>query len=328
MSIAERVYRAALAAYPAAYRSERGEEVLGTLLEATDGRRLPDLREIGSVVADGYRRRVLASVLPAGGALRAAAAWAAFALALLTAAVAAVGIMREDHLATSLPPALAPHLHVLGIAVSPWFAAFAATAVGTLVAIAASAWREALALSIAGALVQAWEVALGPAAGFPGTHGHFAVYAWTNVSTLPREPWHWLIPSLLLPVCILLARARPAPRAWVRAARVAGVIALAGGLTLATDRLYGGVAGLGILLIPILAAAVAASPVDPRPTLASVPLLVTALPIAWTYVHADPTTPAAGDLTVLVGIALGIAAFASAGAASAHALRGAAPPRR
>lgn len=327
MTPSEHIYRAALAAYPRDYRAARGDEVLGTMLDATEGRRLPDVREVGSVIADGYRRRVLASITPPHGALRAAAAWAAFALAVLTAAVAVVGMMREDHLANSLPPALAPHQHLLGLAVTPWFAAFAAAAVGTLIALAVSARRAALACSLAGALVQAWEAAFGPAAGFPGTHGHFAVYAWTNVSTLPREPWHWLVPGLLLPACVLLAGRRPAPGARVRAVRAVSALALAAGLAVATDHLYGGVAGLGILLIPLLATAVALSPIDPRPALACVPLLATALPLAWTYTHADPTTPAAGDLTVLAGIVLGIAAFAAAGAASARGLRGGTPPQ-
>jgi hypothetical protein len=326
VSFAERVYRAALSAYPAEYRAERGDEVLGTLLEATEGRRGPDVREVGGLLADGYRRRVLASVTPAHGALRAGAAWAALALATLTAAVAGVGIVREDHLAASLPPALAPHLHVLGLALSPWFAAFAITAVGALAALAASARRTALGLSVAGALLQVWEAAFGPGAGFAGAHGHLAVYAWTNVSTLPREPWHWLVPSLLLPTCILLAGSPTAPRTGVRAARMAAALVLAAGLTLATDHLYGGVAGLAIVLVPLLAVAVAVSPLDPRPAFACVALLATALPLAWTFIHADPTTPAAGDLTVLAGIGLGIVAFAAAGAASARGLRGPAPP--
>ena len=104
-------------------------------------------------------------------------------------------------------------------------------------------------------------------------------------------------------------------------------LVLVAGLALAMDHLYGAVAALGIVLLPLLAAAVALSPLDPRPALACVPLLVTALPLAWTYVHADPTTPAAGDLTVLAGILLGIVAFAVAGATSARRLRGGTPPQ-
>ncbi len=328
MTAAERAYRAALAAYPAGYRAARGEEMLGTLLETSGDRRLPDLREIASVVTDGYRRRVLASVGPARGAARAGALWGAQALAVLTAAVAIAGVMREDHLAGSLPPALGPHLHVLGLAIGLWFGAFAATAVATLVALAASARRAALAFSLAGVGVQAWEVALAPAGGFPGTDGHFAVYAWTNASSLPREPWHWLLPSLLLPACIALSGPRQAPGARGRAAWVALALALTAGMAVATAHLSGAVAGLGVVLIPVLAAAVAVAPLDPRPALACLPLLATAMPLAWTYVHADPTTPAAGDVAVLAGIPLAILALAASAAASARSLRGPAPPHR
>jgi hypothetical protein len=327
MTFAARIYRGALAAYPRDYRADRGEEVLGTLLEATDGRRVPDLREVGSIVADGYRRRVLASVAPAHGALRAGAAWAAVALAVLNAAVAVVGVRREDHLAGSLPPALAAHLHILGIAVSPWFAAFAATAVATLVALAASAWRTALVLSIAGALVQTWEVALGPSAGFPGTHGHFAVYAWTNVSSLPREPSNWLVPSLLLPVCIALAPRHPAPSTRLRAARVVFALAFAAGLAIATDHLYGAVAGLVVVIIPLAVVALAISPLDPRPAVACLPLLATAAPLTVSYVVTAPTTPAMGGTAVLAGIPLAALALTAAAAFSTRRLRGPAPPR-
>jgi len=184
MTPSERIYRAALAAYPRDYRAARGDEVLGTMLDATEARRLPDVREVGSVVPDGYRRRVVASVTPPLGALQAGAAWAAFALAVLTAAVAVLGVMREDHLATSLPASLAPSLHVLGLAISPWFAAFAVTSIGALVALVTSERRAAIAFAITGVAVQVWEVAFRPAAGFPGAHGDFAAYAWTNVSTL------------------------------------------------------------------------------------------------------------------------------------------------
>jgi len=117
------------------------------------------------------------------------------------------------------------------------------------------------------------------------------------------------------------------PGIGLRIARLAVSLVLVAGLALAMDHLYGAVAALGIVLLPLLAAAVALSPLDPRPALACVPLLVTALPLAWTYVHADPTTPAAGDLTVLAGILLGIVAFAVAGTTSAHRLRGGTPPQ-
>ncbi len=326
MRFSELIYRTAVVAYPADYRSQRGDEVVGTLLDATDGRRLPDLRELASIAVDGYRRRVRAASAPRWGTAQASALWAAHALAVVTAAVAVVGLMREDHLATSLPPALAPDVHVLGLAVGFWFAAFAATAVATLVALAASAWRTALTLSIAGALVQAWEAMLGPAAGFPGAHGHFAVYAWTDVSTLPREPWHWLAASLVLVACIALSRPRPVPSRAATALRIATSLALVASLAIAMDHAFGVAAALIVVLVPLVVIALAVSPADPRPALACIPLLVAALPLAWTYVHADPTTPASGGNAVLAGIPFAAAALAFVASVSVRRLRGGAPP--
>src|SRR5215469_17227780 len=50
--------RLLLRAYPAAYRSERGEEIIGTLLETTpEGRGWPLPRDIRGLVAGGLRAR-------------------------------------------------------------------------------------------------------------------------------------------------------------------------------------------------------------------------------------------------------------------------------
>jgi hypothetical protein len=54
----ERHCRLLLRAYPAAYRQERGEEIIGTLLEATpSGRSWPPARDVRSLVAGGLRAR-------------------------------------------------------------------------------------------------------------------------------------------------------------------------------------------------------------------------------------------------------------------------------
>jgi len=319
VSLVERVYRAALRAYPAGYRAERGEEVLGTLLEVSRDRRMPDLREVGSLVANGLRQTVRSAPW---GAYRASAPWAAQALALLTAAVAILGVMREDRLAGSLPPSLGRHLDMLGLVVDPWFAAFALTAVGTLATLALSARRTALVLALAGLAVQLWEVASNPAVPLPGAGGHFAVYAWTDISTLPREPWHWLVPSLVLPACIALSPRSRTPRLSVRAARLAAVVAVAGGMAIGVDRVSGGVASLIVVLVPLALLALAVSPVDPRPALACQALVIAALPLAWTYSVADPTTPAWNGTLVAAGIAVVALALSLAGSTSARRLRG------
>jgi hypothetical protein len=51
-------YRLLLRAYPAWYRRERGEEMLGTLLEASPpGRRWPSLRDARALIMGGFRVR-------------------------------------------------------------------------------------------------------------------------------------------------------------------------------------------------------------------------------------------------------------------------------
>jgi hypothetical protein len=58
MSKLERRCRMLLRAYPAAYRSERGEEIIGTLLEATPpGRAWPRSRDLRSLLAGSLRAR-------------------------------------------------------------------------------------------------------------------------------------------------------------------------------------------------------------------------------------------------------------------------------
>lgn len=54
-----RRYRALLRAYPKAWREQRGDELLGTLLDAAEpGRRRPSARESASVVVQGLRERL------------------------------------------------------------------------------------------------------------------------------------------------------------------------------------------------------------------------------------------------------------------------------
>lgn len=58
----ERRYRRLLWAYPAAYRAQRGEEIVGTYLElAGPGRRWPGARDSIDVLAGGFRERLRAN---------------------------------------------------------------------------------------------------------------------------------------------------------------------------------------------------------------------------------------------------------------------------
>jgi hypothetical protein len=79
----ERRYRRLLLAYPRSYRRERGDEVIGTLLDAARPEQLrPTRREIGNLIGNGLRRRFM----PAPGALPHVAA------ALVALVFAAVGV--------------------------------------------------------------------------------------------------------------------------------------------------------------------------------------------------------------------------------------------
>jgi hypothetical protein len=60
MSTLERHCQLLLRAYPAAYREVRGEEIIGTLLEATPQQRSwPRLRDIRGLVLGGLRARAM-----------------------------------------------------------------------------------------------------------------------------------------------------------------------------------------------------------------------------------------------------------------------------
>jgi len=75
MSPLERRCRWLLNAYPAQYRADRADEILGTLLEtATPGRRRPSARESAALIAGGLRARTSTNAsMPAVASLRLAA---------------------------------------------------------------------------------------------------------------------------------------------------------------------------------------------------------------------------------------------------------------
>lgn len=66
MNPLERRCRLLLQAYPAAYREVRGEEIIGTLLEATQpGRSWPLSRDIRGLIFGGLRARAVIDARPA-----------------------------------------------------------------------------------------------------------------------------------------------------------------------------------------------------------------------------------------------------------------------
>jgi len=96
----------------------------------------------------------------------------------VNAAVALLGVIQEQRLRWSIDfglPGFGPRLDVLGLAITPWFAAFAITAIATLVMLAAGARRAAAACAVAGFATQVFEFVRTPHTSAPG--GHYAVYA-------------------------------------------------------------------------------------------------------------------------------------------------------
>lgn len=104
MTTLERRCRLLLLAYPAEYRHERGEEILGTLLEATPGgRSWPRVRDVRSLVTGGLRARAALNQQQTTAAnLRTAALVGATAYLAFTA-VSDLGFVAS---ALATPPAL------------------------------------------------------------------------------------------------------------------------------------------------------------------------------------------------------------------------------
>lgn len=298
MTAHERAYRIGVRAYPPDYRAARGEEIVTTLMESHADRHLSVAREFVALVVDGFRRRFGVRAVSGVAAWRSGALLAAGILAFLTTAVALLGVIQEHRNPT------------IGGTITPWFALFAATAIATLVAVVFGLRRVATAAAAAGLATQVFEFVRAPEAGY-GSGSHYLVYSWSNASSLPREPLHWLVPSLLLLVLIVLGR--PARRrATVAAPLAAGLLIAAFGVAVETSHAWGGfVALLPALGVFALISLVIVS-VDPRPAIASVPLMLAVLPMAWTYVVGDSTTPASHGLLLLVALPLLAAFFAVA----------------
>ncbi|MGN9808829.1 hypothetical protein ACTMSW_05650 [Micromonospora sp. BQ11] len=172
MSDLERRYRRLLRAYPADYRRERGDEIVGTYLDlAGPGRRRPSPADAADLVRGGLRQRLRA----AGAADLTPGVRLAAALAFLTAVpLAAAWLVLEQH----PPPAVwgVPHVGPfvsLGVGVWPlWLLAVLPLAVGSL------RWtRRLLGLALLAT------VAVVPAAALTG---------------LPRPPLFVLLPQVAL----------------------------------------------------------------------------------------------------------------------------------
>ena len=97
MSPLERRYRRLLRFYPARYRAERADEILGTLLEsATPEQRRPGVRESAALAASGVRARAASNAsLPAVASIRLAAMLGSAAYLAITLCVWASQLIAE-----------------------------------------------------------------------------------------------------------------------------------------------------------------------------------------------------------------------------------------
>jgi hypothetical protein len=145
----ERRYRRLLGAYPAGYRRERGDEIVGTFLEgAPPGQSRPSLADTADVVAAGLRARL--GVLDTGDAGLGLRTAAPVALAV-AAGMATIGLVRDSQSTAGHPSPFQPALFVY----AAWLLAVAGRVVlpavvarllagvallGTLAALVAMSW--------------------------------------------------------------------------------------------------------------------------------------------------------------------------------------------
>jgi hypothetical protein len=144
-TVLERRARLLLRVYPAVYRRERGEEIIGTLLEASDGRTWPRLRDVRALTLGGLRARAAQNRQRTAGANLRVAVMAGLAIfAAFWFATYMDGVTQG--FVWSGPGSAAP------VGWSSWLAAVTALLAGATVVLAWTAPRVGL---LAGALAAA-----------------------------------------------------------------------------------------------------------------------------------------------------------------------------
>jgi hypothetical protein len=143
VSTLERRTRMLLRAYPPAYRRDRGEEILGTLLEATPpGRTWPVPRDAWSLIRGGLAARAARNRQVSLAASLRQAALLGFALFLSKDAGEQLQDFSFAHsVAAGLVPLLAGCLPLAAVAAA-WFGRRAPTMIAAIAACPVLAWRE------------------------------------------------------------------------------------------------------------------------------------------------------------------------------------------
>jgi hypothetical protein len=287
MSRLERRCRGLLRAYPQPYRAGRGEEILGTLLDATPaGRSWPPGRDAWSVITGGLRVRAARNrqlPLPTNlrlAALLAAALWHGMAVEAFVDAVVYPDSLTPGHSAVPQLPAAAVTLFA------------AACAAGVCLAIASAwFWRRSITVTLALA------VAAASALGLTLTHSQgdllidlrligppLALAALATGKDRPPRAWLWL------------------PGLWLTAAALPVVLAPNWWSTPGYP-LYAG-------FFIILAIAVLWIPADARPAIA-VGLCFEVTYLTNILLGSEPShTPAAADALTMTLTAVALAAAA------------------
>jgi len=237
MTTLERRCRLLLRAYPAAYRRDRGDEIIGTLLEATpEGRTWPLARDVRSLVMGGLRARAAVNRrLPTAANLR------------ITALVGVVGYLAFSAIAylwVAVVTLTAPTGRPAG-----WLALGIAALLGTTVALA---WVS----SPRGVVV---------AAAVPAAVAMSLAGPWRPVA------FGWPITELacLLAVVLLAGRGeRPGDR-WLWAVGLVAAVPLVSGLMPDVGKL-----AFGALLVALGILSVLWIVVDARPAIATVIFLL------------------------------------------------------
>jgi hypothetical protein len=222
VSALERRTRLLLRVYPADYRRERGEEMIGTLLETTpDGRAWPRLRDARALAVGGLKARAAQN--------RRLSTAANLRVAVMAGVSLFLAMLAGEYLA-SFASAFGPH----GPSVSGWSvwpAALAGLFIAAAVVLAwtapriivlASAVAAAAAVSvfdfaIAGRLIApavtqamclAALVALVPRTARPSRRWLWLTGAVAAMAVIPSVPlgyWYWSLSPLLTPQALVLA---------------------------------------------------------------------------------------------------------------------------
>jgi hypothetical protein len=269
----ERRTRLLLRLYPADYRRERGEEMIGTLLETTpDGRAWPRLRDARALGVGGLKARAAQNRRLSTAANLRVAIMAGVSLYLATLAgeylasvASAFGPNSQSVPGWSAWPAALAGLFIAATVVLAWTAPRLVVLVSAVLAAAAVSWFDFAigqthlsAPAVTQTMCLAALVALVPRTPRPSRRWLWLMGSVAAMAVLPSVPlgyWYWSFSPLLTPQALVLATGIVGI-AWIGIdARLAVAVMTCIVVTLLESRavIYGNGAGfpaqLGLLLI-------------------------------------------------------------------------------